>query len=171
MKTKPKPNSYYKKLLQCALRAGGWECARDRGFGRPAPPSDLFLTNVPSRAAHTERGNDTGTQQGSGSTTSPTLRVRQLLFSAPQSPDKPVSSVLGLCVRVVAAIAARAIALFSGKHVIVGQMVAPEARSKHGSDRLNARTRSDIRALKRAKLVMFTAGGARRWIVLLRQQP
>ena len=69
------------------------------------------------------------------------LRVRQLLSSAPQSPDKPISSERGLCVRVVAAIAARAIALFSGAHVIVGQMMAPETRSEHGSCRLNARTR------------------------------
>ena len=74
----------------------------------------------------------TATPQGSGSATSPTLRVRQLLFSAPQSSDKPISSELGLCVRVVAAIAARTIALFSGDRVIGGQMMAPETRSKHG---------------------------------------
>ena len=54
--------------------------------------------------------------------------------------------------RVVAAIAARAIALLSGGHVIIGQMMAPEARSKHGSSRPNARARWDIRALKRVRL-------------------
>jgi hypothetical protein len=74
----------------------------------------------------------TATPQGSGSATRPTLRLRQLLFSAPQSSDKPISSELGLCVRVVAAIAARTIALFSGDRVIGGQMMAPETRSKHG---------------------------------------
>ena len=54
-------------------------------------------------------------------------QVRSLMFSAPQSPDEPIDSELGLGVRVVAASAARAIALFSGAHVIVGQMMAPKA--------------------------------------------
>ena len=57
VKTKPKPNTYYKTPTMRV--EGGWVGVRTRSGRRPAPPSDLFLTNVPSRAAHTERGNGT----------------------------------------------------------------------------------------------------------------
>jgi hypothetical protein len=43
----------------------------------------------------------------------------------PQPSDEPIGSELWLGVRVVAAGAAGAGALFSGAHVVLGQMVAP----------------------------------------------
>ena len=57
----------------------------------------------------------------------------RLAFYTPQSSDKPVGGKPGLGVRVVAARAARAVALFSGAHVVLGQMVAPDARTEHSS--------------------------------------
>ena len=116
------------------LTAGnsGWASAR-RGGPRHRQTT---CHAVPSRAAYTGT-----TAAGSGSVSRVTPRIWRLLFP-PQSPDEPIDRKLWLGVRVVAAGAARAIALFSGAHVIVGQMMAPEARSEHGSNRLNARTRS-----------------------------
>jgi len=57
--------------------------------------------------------------------------MRRLPFPA-QSADERIGSEFGLGMRVVAAIAARTVALFASAHVIVGQMMAPNARSKHG---------------------------------------
>ena len=134
VKTNPGPNRKHK--IPIMSLEGGWVGERTQSKGRPAPPSDLFPIDGQSRAAHTGT-----TAAGSGSVARATPRIWRLLFS-PQSSDEPIDSELGLGVRVVAAGAARAIALFSGAHVIVGQMMAPEARSEHNPDRLNARTRS-----------------------------
>ena len=89
-------------------------------------------------------------------------RYSGLAICTPQSPDKPIGSQLGFGVRVVPAIAARAVALFFGAHVIVGQMMAPEARSEHVlapecADALG------IRALKRVKLISAPLGAAQGW--------
>ena len=58
--------------------------------------------------------------------------AQRLLFCAPQSPDEPIGRKRGASVRVVPAIAARTVALLSGAQVIVGQMMAPDARGEHG---------------------------------------
>ena len=69
----------------------------------------------------------------SGSATRPTTRGHRLIPFARQSPDKAIRCKLGLCGRVVAAIAARAVALFPSAHMIVGEMMTPDAWSQHGS--------------------------------------
>jgi hypothetical protein len=81
--------------------------------------------------------------------------------TAPQSPDKAISSKFGLCGRVVATITARAVSLGASGHVIVGEVMTPNARSQHGSFARMRGRYCDIRALKRAKLIMITA--LKRW--------
>jgi hypothetical protein len=79
--------------------------------------------------------------------------MRRLLFLA-QSADERIGSEFGLGVRVVAAIAARTVALFASAHVIVGAMMTPSARSEHGFESPECADALGTRALKRVKLVM-----------------
>ena len=81
-----------------------------------------------------------------------TPRIWRLLFP-PQSPDEPIDRKLWLGVRVVAAIAALTVAFFASAHVIVGQMMAPNARSKHVWSPECADAKR-VRAFRRVKLVM-----------------
>ena len=104
------------------------ECTQSKGGG---PRHFRYLAERGrSRAAHIAAAIARRTAE-SGSATVTTPRMWRLLFSA-QSPDERIGSKFGLGVRVVAAMAARAVALLAGAHVIVGAMMTPEARCEHG---------------------------------------
>ena len=72
VKTKRKPDTYYKTH---AMRVeGGWVGVHTRSRAAARATVRLFLTNVPSRAPHTEHCNGPWDSAGSASTTSPTPR-------------------------------------------------------------------------------------------------
>ena len=107
---------------------------RTRPRGRAARGTfDLFPTAVRSRAAHSRHGDGMSNAQGAEARRVPRRRYSGLAFCTPQSSDKTIGSKLWPGVRVVAAITARAVAFFAGAHVIVGEMMTPDARSEHGS--------------------------------------
>ena len=57
----------------------------------------------------------------------------ELILSAPQSPDQPIVRKFGLCGRVVPAIAARAVSLCARGHVILGEVMTPNARTEYSA--------------------------------------
>ena len=72
VKTKRKPNTYYKTHTMRV--EGGWVGVHTRSRAAARATVRLFLTNVPSRAAHTNATMAHWDGAGSGSTTSPTPR-------------------------------------------------------------------------------------------------
>ena len=144
VKKKAKPNTYYKTPTMRV--EGGWVGVHTRSRAA-ARATVRFLSHQCTVAGRPHRAGQLDCV-GSGSATAPTSRVRRLSFSA-QSPDEPIGGKLWRGVRVVAAGAAGAGALFSGAHVVFGQMMAPDARTEHSFGRPSARTGSESAHPKR----------------------